>query len=69
MKKKLFIFVFSLVDKLRDFILQFEMSEPGELTEQALMDELYPKKVESKKFAKPKRRGQGRRGPVKKFQM
>jgi len=38
---------------------QFEFSEVGELSGQALLQELYPKATEKKVFAKPKKPGKG----------
>jgi len=38
-----------------------EGSEPGEINGQAVLEELYPKKVVKKSFAKPKATGKGPR--------
>lgn len=45
-----------------------EMSEHKDFTSKALLDELYPKKADSKGFAKPKRQGKGVARLTPKFQ-
>lgn len=45
-----------------------EMSEHKDMSQRALIDELYPKKVDSKSFAKPKRQGKGVARLAPKFQ-